>query len=106
MIVDMNGAAPSSTSALLAAHRDAVIALARRYGAHNVRVFGSVARAESTDESDIDLLVDVEARTSLLEVVALWQDLEELLGRKVDLLTEEGLSPYLRDTILREAIPL
>ena len=106
MIVDMNGAAPSSTSALLMAHRDAVIALARRYGAHNVRVFGSVARAESTDESDIDLLVDVEPRTSLLEVVALWQNLEELLGRKVDLLTEEGLSPYLRDAILREAVPL
>jgi uncharacterized protein len=91
---------------LLSTHREAILELARSYGARNVRVFGSVARGEAGAESDIDLLVEVEKGTTLLDVVALWQDLEELLGRRVDLLTEGGLSPYLRDAIVAEARPL
>lgn len=91
---------------LLPTHREAILELARSYGARNVRVFGSVARGEAGAESDIDLLVEVEKGTTLLDVVALWQDLEELLGRRVDLLTEGGLSPYLREAIVAEARPL
>jgi predicted nucleotidyltransferase len=72
----------------------------------NVRVFGSVARGEATDESDIDLLVDAESGRSLLDVIGLWLDLQELLGRKVDLLTEGGINPHLREKILAEARPL
>jgi predicted nucleotidyltransferase len=72
---------------LLAEKRDEILRLAASRGARNVRVFGSVARGEARADSDIDLLVDVESGRSLLDVVGLWLDLEELLGRKVDLLT-------------------
>lgn len=80
--------------------------LAHRYGARNIRVFGSVARGEAGPQSDLDLLVDMEAGRSLLDLVAFWQDLEELLGRRVDILTDGGISPYLKDRIYSEAIPL
>jgi hypothetical protein len=91
---------------LLAEKRDEILRLAASRGARNVRVFGSVARGEARADSDIDLLVDVESGRSLLDVVGLWLDLEELLGRKVDLLTEGGVNPHLRETILTEARPL
>jgi hypothetical protein len=80
--------------------------LAVRHGVRKVRVFGSVARGEATAESDLDLLVDVEPGRSLLDLVAFWQDVEEALGRKVDVISEGGLSRHLRDRILREAVPL
>lgn len=86
--------------------RDAILRIAARYGATNVRVFGSAARDEATDESDIDLLVDLEAERSLLDQVGLKQDLEELLGRRVDIVVEGGISPYLEEQILAEAVPL
>ena len=91
---------------VLRARRKDVLRLASARGAHTVRVFGSVARGEAGADSDIDLLIDVEPGRSLLDVVGLWQDLEALLGRRVDLLTEAGLHPYLRERILREARPL
>jgi predicted nucleotidyltransferase len=91
---------------LLVKKREDVLRLAARRGAHNVRVFGSVARSEAHAGSDVDFLVDVEPGRSLLDVVGLWQDLEDLLRCKVDLVTDGGLSPYLRDRILREARPL
>lgn len=75
-------------------------------GASNVRIFGSVARGEAREDSDIDLLVDVESGRSLLDMIGLWLDLQELLGRKVDLLTEGGVNRHLRDRILAEARPL
>lgn len=83
--------------------RAAILALASRYGARNVRVFGSVARGTAGPDSDVDLLVDVEPGRTLLDVIGLWQDLQSLLGRKVDLLTDGGISPYLRDRIYAEA---
>lgn len=86
--------------------RAAILALASRYGARNVRVFGSIARGTAGVHSDVDFLVDVEPGTTLWDVVGLWQDLETLLGRKVDLLTDGGISPYLRDRIYAEAQPL
>ena len=86
--------------------RDDVLRLAGRHGARNIRVFGSVARGEERDTSDLDLLVEWEAGRSLLDHVALVQDLEELLGTKVHLGTERSLHWYVRDRILKEARPL
>lgn len=92
--------------ALVVAKREEILRLAARHGAYNVRVFGSVARGEARPDSDVDLLVEMEKGRSLLDLVGLWQDLEEMLGRKVDVLTDGGLSPYLRDRIYAEATPL
>jgi hypothetical protein len=86
--------------------RDAIFRIAAQHGARNVRVFGSAARDEATDENDIDLLVDLEPDRSLLDQVALKQDLEELLGCTVDVVVEGGISPYLEQQILAEAVPL
>ena len=90
----------------LKSNREAILRLAAAHGARKVRVFGSVARGTATPASDIDLLVDMEPGRSQLDLVALWQDLEDLLARKVDLVTDGGLSPYLREQIEAEALPL
>ncbi len=71
-----------------------------------LRVFGSVARGEETEESDVDLLADFTTRKSLMDLVRIEREFSERLGRRVDLLTERALSPYLRDRILREATVL
>ena len=86
--------------------REDILRIATQYGASHIRVFGSVARGEAGPESDIDVLIHLEPGRSLLDIVAIKQDLEELLGRKVDVLTESSISPYLRDHILKEAIEL
>lgn len=91
---------------LLASRRAEILATAAQHGAHNVRVFGSVARGEARADSDIDFLVELEPGRSLLDQVALWQDLEDLLGRRVDVVEPEGLHWYIKDRILREAVPL
>ncbi len=91
---------------LVSKHRETILLIASQHGAENVRVFGSVARNDSTPGSDVDFLVDMEANRSLLDLVGLWQDLEDLLGRSVDVISEGGLSPYLREKILTEAVPL
>ena len=90
-------------SAVLAAKRSQVIALAAARGALTVRVFGSVARGEDREGSDIDLLIDMPPGTSLLQVVGLQFDLEDALGARVDLCTERELEPTLRHRILAEA---
>ncbi len=92
-------------SSLLERRQD-ILDLAARHGARNVRVFGSFARGDQRVDSDVDLLVDVEAGRTLLDVIGLEQDLEQLLGRKVDVQTEGGLSPYLHERILAEALTL
>jgi uncharacterized protein len=86
--------------------RREILDLAAQHGARNVRVFGSVARGDDRADSDIDLLVDVEAGRTLLDVIAFEQDLCELLGRNVEVLTDGGLSPYLHQRILAEAAAL
>ena len=86
--------------------RDAVLDLARRYGAANVRVFGSVARDEATQESDVDLLVEWEPGRSLLDHAGLVLDLQDLLGAPVEVGTERSLHWYVRERILAEAVPL
>jgi predicted nucleotidyltransferase len=91
---------------LIESKRNEILALAARHGARNVRVFGSVARGEAGPESDIDLLVTLEPSRTLLDQIALWQDLEDLLGRKVDLVTESALHRLIRDQVLEEAVPL
>ncbi len=95
-----------SPTELLAVKRESILHLAELHGASNVRVFGSVARGDATTESDVDFLVDMDEGRSLLDLVGLWQDLQDLLGRKVDVITDGGISPYLRAKILAEAVPL
>jgi predicted nucleotidyltransferase len=86
--------------------RDEILRLAARRGARRLRVFGSVARGEANEQSDLDLLVDWEPGRSLLDHAGLVADLQELLGTKVHLGTEKALHWYVRDQILREARPL
>lgn len=93
-------------SVFLAQHRQDILDLAARHGAGNVRLFGSLARGEGGVESDLDLLVTLGEGRSLLDLSALKLALEDLVHRPVDLVTERGLSPYLRQSILSEAIPL
>jgi predicted nucleotidyltransferase len=87
-------------------NREEILRLATLRGARNLRVFGSVARGEANENSDLDLLVDWEPGRSLLDHSGLVQDLQELLGVKVHVGTEKSLHWYVRDRILREATPL
>ena len=91
---------------LLKDKREEILRIAAKHGAFNVRVFGSVARGEAGPESDVDLLVDVGLEHSAFFPGGLLADLENLLGRKVDILTEEGLHWYIRERVLKEAVPL
>jgi predicted nucleotidyltransferase len=91
---------------LRAIRREEILRLAERRGAYNVRVFRSVARGEANENSDLDLLVAWEPGRSLLDHAGLVQDLQELLGTKVHVGTEQSLHWYVRDRILREATPL
>jgi len=86
--------------------REEVLRIAERHGARNVRVFGSVARGEAMPDSDVDFLVDMEPGRSLLDLGGLLMDLQELLGRRVDVVTEQGLRSRVRERVLREAMPL
>lgn len=86
--------------------RSDILEIARRHGAENIRIFGSVVRGEDTSDSDIDLLVDASGQTSAWFPAGLILDLQELLGRKIDVITERGLSPFLRDRVMSEAEPI
>jgi len=88
------------------ANREEILRLARAHGARQVRVFGSVARGEADETSDLDLLVDLDDDRTLLDLGGLWYDLNELLGLRVDVVTESGLREEARATVLREARPL
>ena len=90
----------------LRARREEILRLAARHGASEVRVFGSVARGEAREESDVDFLVELEPGRSLLDHAALVIDLQDLLARRVDVATVRGLREDLRDRVLAEAIPL
>lgn len=91
---------------ILRGKRKEILEIAKRHGADQVRVFGSVARGEAGADSDIDLLVRTGPQTSSWFPAGMILDLEELLGRKVDVLTEGALHWYVRDRILSEAVPL
>lgn len=86
--------------------RNEILRIAARHGARNVRLFGSAARGDDHAGSDLDILVEMESSRSLLDLVGLSQDLEELLERRVDVVTENSVHPALRERILAEARPL
>ncbi len=90
----------------LQSKRDEVLRLATLHGARNLRVFGSIARGDAGATSDVDLLVDMEPGRSLLDMGGLLMDLQDLLGCDVDIVTENGLRPRIRDRVLDEAVPL
>jgi hypothetical protein len=91
---------------LLHEKREDILRVASKRGASNVRVFGSVARGEDDSKSDIDLLVDLEPGRSIFDLGGLLMDLQDLLGHKVDVVTERGLRERIRERVLKEAIPL
>jgi hypothetical protein len=86
--------------------RPVVLRVAKEYGARNVRVFGSFARGEQRRRSDLDLLVEMPEESSLLDIAGLKVDLEEAVGRKVDVVEAHCIKPLLRERILSEARPL
>lgn len=86
--------------------RDEILQVATRHGARHVRVFGSVARGDDDERSDVDFLVEMEKGRSLLDLGGLLMDLQDLLGRRVDVVTEKGLRERIRSRVLREAVPL
>jgi hypothetical protein len=90
----------------LRVRREEILALASRYGARNVRVFGSVARGEDRPDSDVDLLVEFESGRGLLAHAALVRELGQLLGCRVEVASQDGLKARLRPRVLEEAIPL
>lgn len=83
--------------------RNEILRIARLHGASNVRVFGSFSRGDADDQSDVDILVDLEKGRSLMDLGGLLMDLQALLGRPVDVVTEKGLRPRIRERVLREA---
>ncbi len=91
---------------LLKKRRHEILQLAQMYGVKQLRVFGSVARGEAKENSDLDLLATFEKDRNLLDLIGFRQDLEDLLGKKVDVVSEGGVSPFLRKQISQEAIPL
>jgi uncharacterized protein len=93
-------------SKMLQDKRDEILRITAAHGAQNVRVFGSVSRGEAGAKSDVDLLVKLEPGRSLLDLIAIKQELEDLLGREVDVLTEDAVSAYIREQVLKEAVSL
>ena len=91
---------------LIADQKQQIFALAAKYGAYNVRVFGSVARGTADETSDVDFLVNLEPGRSLLDLGGLLYELQQLLGRRVDVVTPAGLRPRIRDRVLGEAVPV
>lgn len=90
----------------LQAQREAILELAERRGVRSLRVFGSVARGEARPDSDVDFLIELEPGRTLLDLGALQMDLQDLLGRKVDVVEPDALHCYIRDRVLQEAVPL
>ncbi len=91
---------------LLKGKRDEILRIAARHGAADIRVFGSAARQEDDEASDIDILVRLKPGVGLIQHAALIRELQELLGRKVDVVSDRGLRERVRDRVLGEAVPL
>jgi len=94
------------TRTMLQVRRNDILSVAERYGARNVRVFGSVARGDARPDSDVDILVDMEPGRSLFDLGGLLSELQTLLDVDVDVVTEKGLRPRIRAQVMREAVPL
>lgn len=86
------------------AHRQEILDIAKKYGASNIRIFGSVARGEAGHDSDYDFLIELEPGRSAFEIGGLLMDLQDLLGAKVDIVTDKGLNKHIREKVLKEAI--
>ena len=97
---------PVLTSNLVREKRAAILQIAQRYGASNVRIIGSVARNQATAKSDLDLIVRFEPSHSLLDHGGLVMDLRELLGIRVDVIDEDAVGSRFRDHVMREAVAL
>jgi len=95
-----------AVSDLIREKREEILALCAKYGARNVRLFGSVARGEADERSDLDFLVELEPGRTLFDLGGLQYELEELLGHRVDVTTERGLKLRIRERVLREAVPI
>jgi predicted nucleotidyltransferase len=93
-------------NALIETNRDRLLSLARLRGITSVRVFGSMVRGEEREDSDVDLLVTLSPGVSALALGGLLLDAQELLGRRVDIVTEASLHPALRDRVLADSVPL
>jgi len=91
---------------LLNNHREQILSLAAKYGASDVRVFGSFARGTADENSDVDFLVNLAPGRSLFDLGGLLYELQQLIGRRVDVVTPTGLRPRIRDRVLREAVPI
>ncbi|MGH3887066.1 MAG: nucleotidyltransferase family protein [Pseudonocardiaceae bacterium] len=106
--VQVDGPVREATPSLgeLRMRREAILQLARRHGAREVRVFGSVARGDAGEGSDVDFLVEMEAGRSLFDLGGLLMDLQDLLGGSVDVVTPASLRERVRARVLREAVPL
>ncbi len=91
---------------LLGDKRQDILRLAAQHGATNVRVFGSLARGEARPDSDVDILITLDPDRSLLDLIALQQDLADLLNCNVDVVTEASVSPYIWPQVLRDAVAL
>ena len=93
-------------SELLKSKKNEILKLAEKYGAYNARIFGSVARGEADEKSDVDFLVEFKPGVGLISWSGLWLELEDLLGRKVDVITEKALKSRIKEKVLREARPV
>jgi len=91
---------------IISSHKEQILALTDKYGASDVRVFGSIARGTADERSDIDFLVDLVPGRSLLDLGGFLYELQQLLGRPVDVITAAGLRPRIRDRVLKEAVPI
>jgi len=86
--------------------REDIIRIAESYGGHNIRIFGSAGEKSPETANDLDLLVEMESGRTLLDLIAIQQDIEDLLNYKVDVVTLAALSPYIRDNVLAKAVEL
>ena len=86
--------------------RDAILALAEQHGAYDIRIFGSVARGDARPDSDIDFLVEFKPGYGLIDRIALMQDLQDLLGRHVEVIRERSLRERIRESVVKDAVPL
>jgi len=105
-LIFMSQDRPKLSLEALRQRRSDILQIAKAHGARNVRVFGSVARGDEGPDSDLDLLVDMEPRRNLMDLGHLVMDLQDLLGRRVDVVEPEALHWYIRDRVLKEAVVL
>jgi uncharacterized protein len=102
----MESRCPMSLQELLRKKRQEILDIAAKHGAYNVRVFGSVVRGDADEKSDVDILVELAPGRSLFDLGGVLMDVENLLGCKVDVVTERGLRKRIRERVLKEAVPL